>query len=54
MNVLIFFEGPCDTEGWSNDAENVAFYHRNNYTLKYITIEMLLYLLLHLHLDVYI
>jgi len=22
-------EGPCDTEDWSNDAENTALHHRN-------------------------
>ncbi len=22
-------EGSCDTEDWSNDAENTALYHRN-------------------------
>jgi len=22
-------EGSCDTEDWSNDAENSALYHRN-------------------------
>ncbi len=22
-------EGSCDTEGWSNDAENSALHHRN-------------------------
>ncbi len=30
--------GSCDTEDWSNDAENSALHHRNNlaYTLNYI------------------
>ncbi len=32
-------EGSCDTEDWSNDAENAALYHRNKYILKYIQIE---------------
>ncbi len=32
-------EGSCDTEDWSNDAENSALHHRNNYILKYIQIE---------------
>ncbi len=33
-------EGSCDTEDWSNDAENSALHHRNtvNYILKYIKI----------------
>ncbi len=33
-------EGSCDTEDWSNDAENIAFHHRNKLYLKlYIQIE---------------
>ncbi len=32
-------EESCDTEDWSNDAENSASHHKNNYILKYITIE---------------
>ncbi len=33
-------EGSCDTEDWSNDAENSALHHRNKlYILKYIKIE---------------
>ncbi len=32
-------EGSCDTEDWSNDAENSALHHRNKYILKYIQIE---------------
>ncbi len=28
-------EGPCDTEDWSNDAENTALHHRNKLYLKY-------------------
>ncbi len=31
-------EGSCDTEDWSNDAENTALNHRNC-TLQYIQIE---------------
>jgi len=27
-------EGSCDTENWSNDAENSALYHRNKLHLK--------------------
>ncbi len=30
-------EGPCDTEDWSKDAENLAI-TGINYTLEYITI----------------
>ncbi len=29
-------EGSCDTEDWSNDAENSALHHRNKLHLKYI------------------
>jgi len=32
-------EGSCDTEDWSNDAENSALITRINCSLKYITIE---------------
>ncbi len=30
-------EGSCDTEGWSNDAENTALIKAIDYILKYIT-----------------
>ncbi len=30
-------EGSCDTEDWSNEAENSALHHMNN--LKYIQID---------------
>jgi len=26
---MIIFEGSCDAEDWSNDAENSVFHHRN-------------------------
>jgi len=32
-------EGSCDTEDWSNDAENPALITGINYTLLYIHIE---------------
>ncbi len=32
-------EGSCDTEDWSNDAENSALITGINYILKYIQIE---------------
>ncbi len=32
-------ERSCDTEDWSNDAENLALITRINYILKYIQIE---------------
>ncbi len=31
-------EGSCDTEDWSNDAENSALITEINYILKYIQI----------------
>ena len=33
-------EGSCDTEDWSNDAENSALITGINYSLKYIKIEI--------------
>jgi len=33
-------EGSCNTEDWSNDAENSALHHMNN-ILKYIKIQQL-------------
>ncbi len=27
-------EGSCDTEDWSNDAENTAFHHKNKLNFK--------------------
>ncbi len=32
-------EGSCDTEDWSNDAENSAFITGINYIRKYIQLE---------------
>ncbi len=32
-------EGSCDTEAWSNDAENSAFITEINYSLQMIQIE---------------
>ncbi len=32
-------EASCDTDDWSNNAENSALHLRNNYTWKYIQIE---------------
>jgi len=28
-HVRMISEGSCDTENWSNDAENLALHHRN-------------------------
>ncbi len=39
-------EGSCDTEEWSNDAENTALITAINYILLYITIENI-YILQH-------
>ncbi len=38
-------EGSCDTEDWSNDAENTALITGINYILQYIQIENQLYIL---------
>ncbi len=32
-------EGSCDTEDWSNDAENSALITEINYMLRYIQLE---------------
>ncbi len=39
QHIILISEGSCDTEDWSNDAENTALTSRINYTLKYIQIE---------------
>ncbi len=33
-------EGSCDTEDWSNDAENSALITEINYIIQYIQIEI--------------
>ncbi len=38
-HIRMISEGSCDTEDWSNDAENSAAHHRKIYILKYIHIE---------------
>jgi len=35
----VISEGSCDTEDWSNDAENSALIPGIQYSLKYIEIE---------------
>ncbi len=37
--IRMISEGSCDTEDWSNDAENSALITGINYILKYIQIE---------------
>ncbi len=37
--IRMISEGSCDTEDWSNDAENSALITGINYILKYIEIE---------------
>ncbi len=32
--IRMISEGSCDTEDWSNDAENTALHHRNKLHLK--------------------
>jgi len=31
---MMISEGSCDTEDWSNDAENSALHHRNKLNFK--------------------
>ncbi len=39
QHIRMISEGLCDTEDWSNDAENVALITGINSFLKYIQIE---------------
>ncbi len=39
LTVFLSRKSTCDTEDWSNDAENLALHHRNKLHLKYILIE---------------
>jgi len=34
QNIQMISEGSCDTEDWSNDAENSALHHRNKLHFK--------------------
>jgi len=34
QQIRMISEGSCDTEDWSNDAENSALHHRKNDILK--------------------
>ncbi len=36
QHIRMISEGSCDTEDWSNDAENSALHYRNKWHLKYI------------------
>jgi len=38
-HIRVISEGSCDTEDWSNDAENSDLITGIKYTLKYIQIE---------------
>jgi len=38
-HIRMIFEGSCDTEDWSNDAEITALITGINYTLRHIQIE---------------
>ncbi len=33
-HIIMISEGSCDTEDWSNDAENAALLHRNKLYVK--------------------
>ncbi len=41
QHIRMISEGSCDTEDWSNDAENSALHHRNKLhcNIQYIQIE---------------
>jgi len=39
-HIRVISEGSCDTEDWSNDAENTALITGINYILTYIHIEI--------------
>ncbi len=39
QHIIMISEGSCDTEDWSNDAENSVLITGINYILKYIQIE---------------
>ncbi len=39
QHIRVISEGSCDTEDWSNDAENTALITGINYILKYIQTE---------------
>ncbi len=34
QHIIMISEGSCDTEDWSNDAENSALRHRNKLHFK--------------------
>jgi len=34
QHIRVISEGSCDTEDWSNDAENSALHHRNKLHFK--------------------
>jgi len=36
-------EGSCDTEDWSNDAENSALHHRNKLHFKIIKLKTVMF-----------
>ncbi len=36
-NIIMISERPCDTEDWSNDAENTALITEINYIWKYFS-----------------
>ncbi len=43
QHIRMISEESCDTEDWSNDAENAALITGITYVLKYIKIEKLLF-----------
>ncbi len=50
QNIRMISEGSCDTEDWSNDAENSALHHRNILHFKiYYNRKWFLYILIIFH-----
>ncbi len=47
-------EGPCDTEDWSNDAENSAFHYRNDFVKDMKMEQMVIIMYMHIHLNAFV
>ncbi len=41
QHIRLISEGSCDTEDWSNDAENSALHHRNKLHFMYVFIYLI-------------
>jgi len=51
QHIRLISEGSCDTEEWSNDAENSAVIKGMNYIFKYIEIKKVHNILFFLYFD---